>query len=105
MGTVEAVESGGWVGVGGDTGISEVIDPKGNIVSRLGLDNQGVVSAEIGAPLDTPYLHWGVWWLLALALAALVAGLLPQRHGARGWRSRRGRAGTKRSQGRCEKCR
>lgn len=92
MAVIDAVETGRWVIRGGDTGISEFIDPKGDIVARLGLDNAGVVVADVGPPVDTLYLRWGALWLVVLALVVLVAGLLPRENGSHGWRSRRGRA-------------
>jgi apolipoprotein N-acyltransferase len=92
LAVIDAVETGRWVIRGGDTGISEFIDPTGKVVDRLGLDNAGVVVADIGPPVDAPYLRWGVLWLLVLALGTLVAGLLPRENGSHGWRSRRGRA-------------
>ncbi len=92
MAILDAVETGRWVVRGADTGISEVIDPKGTIVARLDLDQAGVIDASIGSPIDTPYLHWGVAWLLVLSAVVLCAALLPRPREAGGWRSRRGRA-------------
>jgi apolipoprotein N-acyltransferase len=91
MAVVDAVQTGRWVVRGADTGISEIIDPKGNIVTQLGLDEAGIVTASIGPPIDAPYVRWGVLWLLVVALVALVAALLPRPHEAGGWRSKRGR--------------
>lgn len=92
MAAVDAVETGRWVIRGGDTGISEIIDPKGNVTTRLELDSQGVIVGDVGAAVGAPYLQWGVWWLLTLAVITLIAGALPRAAGANGWRSRRGRA-------------
>jgi apolipoprotein N-acyltransferase len=91
MSVVDAVQNGRWVIRGADTGISEIIDPKGNIVISLPLDQEGTIAGRIGPPIDAPYRKIGVWWLLVLAVLALVAGLVPRPGGARGWRSRRGR--------------
>jgi apolipoprotein N-acyltransferase len=89
---IDAVETGRWVVRGADTGISEVIDPKGRIVAKMGLDQEGVVSAKIGPPIDAPYLRFGsIWWLL-LGMGALGVALLPQPSSPGGWRSKRGRA-------------
>lgn len=92
MSIVDAVETGRWVVRGGDTGISEIIDPKGEVTGSLGLGESGVLAGEIGAPVDAPYVRWGIWWLLVPAGAALVWGLYPRRRIAYGWRSRRGHA-------------
>ena len=92
MAVIDAVQTGRWVVRGADTGISEVIDPKGTIVARLDLDNAGVVVADIGDHVNTPYLRWGVSWLVVLALLAIVAALLPRPQASGGWRSKRGRA-------------
>jgi apolipoprotein N-acyltransferase len=93
MSIVDAVETGRWVVRGGDTGISEIIDPKGRVVASLGLsESPGVLAGEVGKPVDAPYVRWGIWWLLVLAGATLAWGLYPRRRIAHGWRSRRGRA-------------
>ncbi|HEY7994960.1 MAG TPA: apolipoprotein N-acyltransferase [Candidatus Eremiobacteraceae bacterium] len=92
MSIVDAVETGRWLVRGGDTGISEIIDPKGRVVESLGLDTSGVLAGEIGAPVDAPYVRWGIWWLLVIAGATLAWGLYPRRRIAHGWRSRRGYA-------------
>lgn len=89
--SVDAVETGRWVVRGADTGISEIIDPKGNVIARLGLDSAGILVGDIGPPIDAPYLRFGVLWVLLLALVTLVAGLLPRPYASDGWRSRRGR--------------
>lgn len=88
---IDAVSTGRWIVRGADTGISDIIDPKGTIVSRLGLDQLGIVSADIGRGIITPYDRYGVVWLLGLALVALAAGLWRKRDKIVGWRSRRGR--------------
>jgi apolipoprotein N-acyltransferase len=91
MSVVDAVQTGRWVIRGADTGISEIIDPKGEIVKSLPLDQEGTIAGRIGPPIDAPYRKIGVWWLLVLAGLALVIGLVPRPGGGRGWRSRRGR--------------
>jgi apolipoprotein N-acyltransferase len=88
---VNAVSTGRWIVRGADTGISEIIDPKGAITARLGLDQQGLVVGDIGHGVTTPYDQFGAAWLLVLSLAVLVIGLVPRREAATGWRSRRGK--------------
>lgn len=93
MSIVDAVETGRWVVRGGDTGISEIIDPKGRVVESLGLsESPGVLAGDVGGPVDAPYARWGVWWLLVPAAIVLGFGLYDRRRIAYGWRSRRGRA-------------
>jgi apolipoprotein N-acyltransferase len=92
MAVIDPVQSGRWVVRGGDTGISEIIDPKGTVVARAELDSTAVVTGDIGAPIDAPYVHVGIWWLIVLAVLTVAAGLTPHRIGSQGWRSRRGRA-------------
>lgn len=87
---VGAVSTGRWIVRGADTGISDIIAPDGAIVSSLGLGRQGVVVADIGRGVVTPYDRFGIAWLLALAVAAIVAGLWRPKERAIGWRSRRG---------------
>ncbi len=76
---VNAVSTGRWIVRGADTGISEIIDPKGAIIARLGLDQQGLVVGDVGRGFITPYDRFGAAWLLALALGVLVVGIIPQR--------------------------
>ena len=87
---IDAVQTGRWIVRGADTGISEIIDPKGVIVQLLPLDRQGIVVASVGPGFVTPYDRIGVWWLVVLLLLALGAGLIPERTRETGWRSRRG---------------
>ena len=92
MAVIDAVETGRWVVRGADTGISEVIDPKGRIVARLGLSVPGTIAAAVGPPIGAPYLRFGIAWLIVLAGVVVVIAMVPRRSSDRGWRSRRGRA-------------
>lgn len=87
---IGAVSTGRWIVRGADTGISDIITPDGSIVASLGLDREGVVVADIGRGVVTPYDRFGVAWLLLLALAAVVTGMWRRKERAIGWRSRRG---------------
>lgn len=89
---LDAVQTGRWVVRGADTGISQIIDPKGSIVASLPLDAKGVLVARIGRGTVTPYDRHGVFWLLLLCGLALAAGLVHRSEDAPGWRSRRGRS-------------
>src|SRR5579863_6489846 len=90
MSVVDAVETGRWVVRGADTGISEIVDPKGSVVAHLALDQAGTIAASVGTGVDTPYLHFGALWLIVLAIGTLVAAMWPQQERGAGWRSRRG---------------
>lgn len=87
---LDAVSTGRWVVRGADTGVSTIIDPQGNSVARLGLDRMGVIVANIGRGVATPYDRFGVVWLLVAALAVLIWSLVPRREQTPGWRSKRG---------------
>ena len=87
---VDAVSTGRWIVRGADTGMSEIIDPKGNIVARLGLDQQGVLAGDIGRGFVTPFDRYGFAWLLGLSLLTVIAGLVRGKERTVGWRSRRG---------------
>jgi apolipoprotein N-acyltransferase len=87
---VDAVSTGRWIVRGADTGISAIIDPKGNMVERLGLDQQGILVGDIGRGLVTPYDRYGIEWLLVLSVIPIIVGLLRPKDMTPGWRSRRG---------------
>lgn len=92
MARIDAVQTGRWVVRGADTGISQIIDPKGTIVQELGLEKAGLIVAEIGTGVVTPYDRFGTLWMVIAAFIALGAGLAPSRESSQGWRSRRGRS-------------
>jgi apolipoprotein N-acyltransferase len=92
MSGLDAVETGRWVVRGAATGVSAVVDPHGNVVSTLPLDKSGLLVANVGRPIDTPYLHFGTLWLVVLALIGVGIGLAQGRTRAVGWRSARGPA-------------
>ncbi|MDQ2817733.1 MAG: apolipoprotein N-acyltransferase [Candidatus Eremiobacteraeota bacterium] len=96
MSVIDAVQTGRWVVRGADTGVSAIIDPKGNVIQSLPLDQTGVIVGDIGPPIGAPYLRLGSFWLIALAGVAVLAALAESagRRGgqAAGWRSKRGRS-------------
>jgi apolipoprotein N-acyltransferase len=87
---IGAVSTGRWIVRGADTGISDIIAPDGTIVASLGISRQGVVVADVGRGIVTPYDRFGIAWLLALAAVAVVAGMWRSKERTVGWRSRRG---------------
>ena len=76
LAAIDAVETGSWIVRGADTGISQIIDPKGRIVSALPLDRQDFILASVGPRIETPYVRFGATWLLMLAALALIAAAL-----------------------------
>lgn len=87
---LDAIETGRWVVRGGDTGISMIVSPLGRVVSMLPLDRAGIIVADIGPPVQTPFDAYGFAWVLVLAALALAVGLVRPRDRFVGWRSRRG---------------
>lgn len=73
LAAIDAVETGSWIVRGADTGISQIIDPKGRIVAALPLDTEGTIVANVGPRIETPYVRFGAVWLLALAALVLAA--------------------------------
>jgi apolipoprotein N-acyltransferase len=88
---IDAVATGRWVARAADTGISAIIDPDGRIVGRLPFDTQGILVADVGEGVVTPYDRLGSSWLLAVAALAVIGALVRRRQPAVGWRSKRGR--------------
>jgi len=72
---IEAVSTGRWIVRSTQSGMSEFVDPKGKIVSQLGLQRRGIIVCNIGRGIDTPFDRYGAGWLFALSFAALVGGL------------------------------
>lgn len=87
---VDAVSTGRWIVRGADTGISMIVGPKGDVVALLPINRRGVIVADIGRGVETPYDRFGIAWLLGLALLVLIAAIVPTRTGVAGWRSKRG---------------
>jgi apolipoprotein N-acyltransferase len=88
---IDAVSTGRWIVRGADTGISEIVDPKGNIIASLPIDQKGIVIGDIGRGFDTPYDRYGIGWLFGAAFLALVAGIVRRKELLTGWRSKRGK--------------
>ncbi|WP_374636797.1 apolipoprotein N-acyltransferase [Paracoccus sp. (in: a-proteobacteria)] len=75
---LRAIESGLPLMRAANTGVSAVIDARGQLRATLGLDLAGRIDAALPAPLPaTPWARWGDW--PALALACLGLGLALQR--------------------------
>ncbi|MCL7464912.1 apolipoprotein N-acyltransferase [Phaeovulum sp. NW3] len=72
---LRAIETGLPLARAANTGVSAVIDGRGRVVAALGLDQAGVVDADLPAALPvTPYWIWGDG-PVAGAILALIAGL------------------------------
>jgi apolipoprotein N-acyltransferase len=92
---LRAVETGRWVVHAALSGISAVISPAGEVVSRTGLFRPAILRARIPeARGTTPYDVIGGWLPVALLLGVALAYLAPRRHARRavpplreGWRA------------------
>ena len=73
---LRAVEEGLPVVRAVNTGISALIDAKGNIVARLELEQTGTIDAKLPPALPrTPYARFGDWALLPLVCVFWLVGL------------------------------
>lgn len=71
---VRAVETGRYVVQAGNTGVSAIVTPQGNVTQRLPVDTDGILLGKISF-LDeaAPYVWAGDWWIAAGgALVALL---------------------------------
>lgn len=67
---MRAVEQGLPLVRAANNGISAIVDPYGRVLTRLGLNEVGVVDGPLPAALrPTPYAHWSDWpvWLFTAA--------------------------------------
>jgi len=76
---VQAVATGRWIVRAASTGISEIINPHGVIVSALGVGQRGIVMGNIGQGIQTPYDRYGAAWLITLCLVVLASGIIVAR--------------------------
>ncbi len=78
---ISAVATGRWVVRAASTGISEIIDPNGNVIARLGVGQRGLVFARVGNGFVTAYDHFGIVWLVVLSCVYLAVSLVRVRSG------------------------
>ncbi len=77
---LRAIESGLPLMRAANTGVSAVIDARGQLRATLGLDLAGRIDAALPAPLPaTPWARWGDWPALALACLGLALALQRRR--------------------------
>ncbi|MDS9468566.1 apolipoprotein N-acyltransferase [Paracoccus sp. MBLB3053] len=70
---LRAIESGLPLMRAANTGISAVIDPRGNLRATLGLDLAGRIDSPLpGALPPTPWSQWGDWPAVLAALATVL---------------------------------
>ena len=80
MGRLRAVETGRWLLRAGNDGVTAAIDPYGRVRRRLAKGERGWLLAGYSfSDVKTPYLYWGDWPLLLLALLLAVWGRKPRR--------------------------
>jgi len=72
---VRAVEQGVPLARVANTGISAIIDARGRILRKLGLNQRGVIDSGVPQPVSPPlYAQFGdrLFWLMWSAVAAIV---------------------------------
>ncbi len=81
---LRAAESRRFMVRAANTGISALIDPRGRVVERLGIDREGVVVGEVTPGRGITPAVAGVVWiragLLAMAAGAILCGARRRRH-------------------------
>ena len=77
--TLRAVETGRWIVRAAATGISGIVAPDGTWRERSALATQTTIVGDIGAPVDTLYMHIGPQPVGLAALAFVILALVPWR--------------------------
>jgi apolipoprotein N-acyltransferase len=75
--TLRAVETGRWIVRAAATGISGIVAPDGTWRARTNLNTQATIVGNLGAPVDTPYLHIGPQPIGIALSAFVVLALVP----------------------------
>ena len=74
---MRARESGRWLLRATNTGLTAVVDPVGRVISRIPQFEPGVITTTVNPRSgSTPYLGWGNYPVILLALWCILAGLL-----------------------------
>ncbi len=74
---MRALETGRYLVRATNTGISAIVNHKGQIIARLKTNIKGVVSAKVQLKQgQTPFMRWGVYPLLLLSILVLLAALM-----------------------------
>jgi apolipoprotein N-acyltransferase len=80
IGAMRSLEAGRWQLRANNTGITAILDDRGQVRARLAPFTHGRLEASVqGRSGDTPYLFWGNW--PALGLMLLLLGLAWHRQG------------------------
>jgi len=70
---IRALENGRWLLRVGQAGISALINPRGQIQTRLGIFEPGLLLGEARLREEqTLYTRWGDWWMACVALLLLL---------------------------------
>ncbi|MFI3287407.1 MAG: apolipoprotein N-acyltransferase [Rikenellaceae bacterium] len=70
---LRAVENGRWIVRSANTGISGIINSRGDVIESMGWDKEGIIIASVPLKKDiTPYTAWGD---IVLRISALVLAL------------------------------
>ncbi|GAA5524034.1 apolipoprotein N-acyltransferase [Microbulbifer aestuariivivens] len=79
MAQMRALETGRFLVRATNTGITAIVDPRGQITARLPQFERGILTGSVTAMSgSTPFMLLGLWPILALATAMLAAALMLQ---------------------------
>jgi apolipoprotein N-acyltransferase len=81
MSQTRALETGRYMLRATNTGVTAVISPRGEVVSRLPLFTTGALVHQVqGYTGTTPYVHWGNYAMLMLCAMAIAFSVRPSRY-------------------------
>ena len=77
MARMRAMENGRYLIRGTNTGITAIVDHRGNIVAKAEQFEQTSLTGEVKTTQgQTPFMRWGSWWVLLTCLALLTVTLV-----------------------------
>jgi apolipoprotein N-acyltransferase len=71
-----AAENGRWLAVASTSGVTQFIDPHGQVRSRLPLMDEGTLVGEVGRLENRTVFQWGGWLIGPMALSATALVVL-----------------------------
>ena len=74
---MRALETGKYLLRGTNTGVTAIIDHKGNVQSQLPQFQEGVLKGVVyGTEGQTPFVRFGHWPVLGLSFVLLIVGVV-----------------------------